>query len=37
MSHFSVLVLTNSCTGPDKALIPFNESLEADCYNLYDT
>lgn len=37
MSHFSVLVLTNSCTESDKALIPFNKSFEVDCYNLYDT
>lgn len=32
MSHFSVLVLTNSCVGPDEALAPFNENLEVDRY-----
>ena len=32
MSHFSVLVLTNSCEGPDEALAPFNENLEVDRY-----
>lgn len=32
MSHFSVLVLTNSCVEPDEALAPFNENLEVDCY-----
>ena len=25
MSHFSVLVLTNSCTEPDEALAPFSQ------------
>ena len=32
MSHFSVLVLTNSCVGPDEALASFNENLEVDRY-----
>ena len=37
MSRFSILVLTNSCTGPDEALAPFNENLEVARLHLYDT